>query len=134
MTEPMFIDYDSVEREAADGYMTAWHSRPSTTGAEQLVVIEVSFEAGSGHDFHRHPAQEEVIYVIDGVVEQWLDTKKRTLTAGDSAFIPAGVVHATFNMASGPSKFIAILSPCIGDAGYELEPMHSNLPWKNLRP
>ena len=32
---------------------------------------------GKCHDFHRHPGQEEVIYVLEGTIEQWLEQEKR---------------------------------------------------------
>jgi Cupin domain len=38
-----------------------------------------------------------VILVVTGEVEQWVDRDKRILRPGDCAFIPAGVVHASFN-------------------------------------
>ena len=62
-----------------EGFELGWHSRPATTAARELVVIEVKLEPGGGHDFHRHPNQEEVIYVIDGEIEQWVDRRSRTL-------------------------------------------------------
>src|SRR4051812_32417114 len=76
----------------------AWLSRPRTTGAKSLVVIEARLNEGGGHSFHKHPEQEELIYVIEGRVEQWLDHERRIMQAGDSVFVPAGTVHATFNI------------------------------------
>ena len=89
-----FIPAAEADREQLDWGALAWLSRPATTGAKDLVVIEVSLSPGGGHNFHKHPEQEEVIYVIEGTVEQWLRDEKRTLSSGDSVFIPADVVHA----------------------------------------
>ena len=61
-------------------------------------MIDVTLSPGKGHDFHKHPDQEEVILCVAGSVEQWVDREKRILGPGDSAFIPAGVVHASFNV------------------------------------
>lgn len=110
-----------------------WHSSPSVTQAHQLVVLEVGLQPGGGHNFHKHPNQEEVIYVIEGEVEQWVDQEKETLRAGDSCFIPADMVHASFNVSDQPAKLLAILSPCMGEAGYELEEVYESEPWKSLR-
>ena len=133
MSQGRFFARDEVERDAMVGFELGWHSRPATTAAEQLVVIEVKLEPGGGHDFHRHPNQEEVIYVLDGEIEQWVDRRRRTLRAGDSAFIPAAMVHASFNVSRAPARLLAILAPSIGEEGYELEEVHEQSPWSELR-
>jgi quercetin dioxygenase-like cupin family protein len=108
-------------------------SNPPNTGARQLTVIDVTLAPGKGHDFHKHPDQEEVIYVVAGKVEQWIDRDKRVLGPGDSAFIPAGVVHASFNMGDGNASIVAILGPCVGETGYEVVDVAGEAPWNTLR-
>ena len=58
--------------------------------------------------------------MVAGEVEQWVDREKRMLGPGDSAFIPADVVHASFNVGDDDAKIVAILGPCVGPIGYEL--------------
>jgi quercetin dioxygenase-like cupin family protein len=128
-----FISSNEAEREQLDWGSLAWVSSPGATNAKNLVVLEVKLDPGGGHDFHKHPNQEEVIYVLDGEVEQWIDRERRVLRAGDSAFIGADVVHASFNLRDGSSKLLAILGPCIGAAGYELVDMAAQEPWASLR-
>ena len=41
---------------------------------------------------------------LEGEVEQWLESEKRTLHPGDSIYIPAGVVHASFNSGDGKAR------------------------------
>ncbi len=108
-------------------------SDPEVTNAKQLVVLEVNLSPGNGHDFHKHPRQEEVIYVIEGEIEQWVGTEKRMLGPGECAFIPADVVHASFNVGNAPAKLMAILSPCFGKEGYELVEVYHQGPWNSLR-
>ncbi len=96
-------------------------------------MIDVTLDPGKGHNFHKHPDQEEVIVVVSGQVEQWLDREKRLLGPGDSVFIPAGVVHASFNAGSGEAKLAAILGPCVGDVGYVSVEMGDEAPWNTLR-
>jgi quercetin dioxygenase-like cupin family protein len=128
-----FITKTAVEREKLAWGSLGWFSRPATTGAKELVVIEVTLTPGHGHNFHKHPEQEEVIYVIEGVVEQWLEQNKQLLTPGDSIFIPKGVVHASFNTGSQPAKLLAILAPCVTEAGYVSVEVGDQAPWKSLR-
>ena len=116
-----------------DWGVMGWASRPATTAARDLVVIEVTLETGQGHAFHKHPDQEEVIYVIDGTIEQWIEQEKQLLSSGDSAFIGADVVHASFNDSGSPAQLLAILGPCIGEEGYALIDVFEEEPWRSLR-
>jgi quercetin dioxygenase-like cupin family protein len=128
-----FTPVAQADRERLNWGTLAWLSRPQTTGAEKLVVIEVNLSPGHGHNFHKHPEQEEVIYVIEGTIEQWLREEKRMLNPGDSVFIPADTVHASFNVSSNPAKLLAILGPCIGPEGYQLVDVSGEAPWNALR-
>ena len=48
---------------------------------------------------HKHLQTHEIFYVVDGEISVWMDDEadyhsKTTLTTGDFAYVPAGVVHA----------------------------------------
>ena len=79
-----------------------WLSQPDLTDTKQLTLVRVRMRPGAGHQFHYHPAREEIIYVLDGVAEQWVDREKRRLKAGEIAFIPKNVVHAIHNPSKKP--------------------------------
>ena len=128
-----FITAAAMERDHLEWGVLGWVSRPATTAARKLVVVDVTLEHGQGHDFHKHPDQEEVIYVIDGSIEQWIDQEKQVLSAGDSAFISSDVVHASFNKSGSPARLLAILGPCIGEEGYALVDVFEEEPWRSLR-
>ena len=128
-----FVIAREIEAKIDDSGSTSRLSDPTRTGARQLTVIDVNFEPGKGHNFHKHPDQEEVILVIAGSVEQWIDREKRILGPGDSAFIPAGIVHASFNPGDRPAKIVAILGPCRGPDGYEVIDVANEAPWNTLR-
>ncbi len=128
-----FVIAKEIEVKIDDVGASSRLSDPHNTGAQQLTVIDVNFAPGKGHGFHKHPDQEEVILVIAGKVEQWVDREKRILGPGDSAFIPADVVHASFNVADQPAKIVAILGPCVGPTGYEVVDVANDAPWKTLR-
>lgn len=109
-----------------------WVSHPASTGAKLTTVIEATIRPGQGHSFHRHPDQEEVVYIIAGTVEQWVDREKRLLGPGDAAFIPAGRVHASFNAGDTDVRMLAKFSPCVGE-GFESIEVSGEAPWKELR-
>jgi quercetin dioxygenase-like cupin family protein len=131
--EKKFLLASEIEKVHLDWGVQQWFSDPITTGAEELVVVAVEIIPGFGHDFHRHPNQEESIFVLEGEIEQWLETENKILKEGDSAFIPKGMVHASFNVSEEPVKVLAILGPCIGEEGYELVDVSGDEPWKSLR-
>jgi quercetin dioxygenase-like cupin family protein len=129
-----FISSREVDREEAGWGSLAWFSGPIVSNAKSLVVIEVTLNPPGAHSFHKHPNQEEVIYVIEGEIEQWVDGEKRILRPGDSAFIAADVVHASFNTSSRIARLLAILGPCIGPEGYELVDVANQEPWQSFKP
>jgi quercetin dioxygenase-like cupin family protein len=128
-----FILGPAVEREQLAWGELGWISRPASTGAEAITVIEVTLNAGQGHNFHKHPDQEEVIYVMAGQIEQWLERDNQLLKPGDSIFIPADVVHASFNTGREPAKLMVVLGPCVGAGGYEVVEVADQPPWNTLR-
>jgi len=128
-----FVLSSEVERVELDWGALGWLSRPATTGAHALTVIEVILTPGHGHNFHKHPDQEEMIVVVEGEVEQWIESEHRALAPGDAAFMGAGVVHASFNVAPAPAKLLAILGPCFGEGGYVSVEMGDEEPYRGLR-
>ena len=128
-----FISSREAKREELEWGSLGWFSSPDASGAKNLVVVEVTLNPSGGHNFHKHPNQEELIYVIDGEIEQWIGQQKRRLGPGDSAFIGADVVHASFNADDSNAKLLAILGPCVGSGGYELVDVADQEPWVSLR-
>lgn len=128
-----FVSAREVQRQQLDWGTLAWFSGPASSGSKNLVVVEVTLFPGCGHDFHKHPRQDESIYVIEGQIEQWIDHDRRVLGPGDSAFIRSREVHASFNTGVQPAKLLAILGPCVGAEGYELLDMSTEAPWASLR-
>lgn len=131
-----FVCIDDIEWEQLDWGELGWVVRPSNVPkAENLCVLDVKLNPGQGHDFHRHPNQEEVIFVRSGRVEQWIQKERKQLEPGDTAFIPMGAVHATFVSADAaePVRLLVVLSPSHGLAGYEAVDMSTEEPWASLR-
>ena len=130
--EGKFIPEREIEMQGLDWGRLGWVSSPVHNGAAQLAIVVGDLNPGKGHGFHKHPGQEEVMVVVSGKVEQWIDKTKRVLGAGDSAFIPPGVVHASFNAGDTDARVMAIFGPCVGD-GFEMVDMAGESPWNSLR-
>jgi quercetin dioxygenase-like cupin family protein len=128
-----FIKLEDVRREQFDWGVIGWRLIPSN-GAQHLVVMDVELQPGGGHDFHRHPGQEEMIIVKQGEITQFIETESTTMGPGDSAFIPEGVVHASFNDGDETAYLQVVISPSLGgETGYGLEEVHEREPWASLR-
>jgi len=123
MSKGKFSTQQTLEKNTLDWGILGRVSDPQATAAKDLCVLDVVLFPGKGHSFHKHPRQEEVLYILEGKVEQWIGEEKKILHPGDSAFVPADVVHASFNIGEGNAKILAILGPCIGEEGYEVVEM-----------
>lgn len=128
-----FVTGSEMEVEELPWGPHEWLCRPGLTAAEDLLLVRVRMPSGTGHAFHRHPAMEEIIYVVSGEAEQWVDRERRRLGPGDIAHIPRDVVHGTYNAGSETLVFLAILSPAKFE-GPALVDVAGEEPWRSLRP
>ena len=78
----------------------------SAQGREAVQVV-AEFAPGAAAGKHTHPG-EELGYILEGtLVLEVVGQKPLTLKAGDSFFVPAGVVHDGKNVGKGPAKVLA---------------------------
>ena len=128
-----FVKKSDVEDEQFDWGVIGWRCVPAT-GAKQMVVMDVTLEPGEGHDFHRHPGQEEMIIVKRGQITQYLERESTALGPEDSVFIEADVVHASFNEGEETAHLQVIIAPSLGEgSGYGLVDVSSEQPWASVR-
>lgn len=128
-----FVKNANIEHEQFDWGDVGWRCSPAT-GARQIVVMDVTLEPGGGHDFHRHPGQEEMIIVRQGQITQYLERESTTLGVDDSVFIEADVVHASFNESDQPALLQVVIAPSLGEgSGYGLVDVSGEEPWASLR-
>ncbi len=128
-----FVKRSDVRDEEFDWGMVGWRCVPAT-GARSIVVMDVTLEPGKGHDFHRHPGQEEMIIVKRGRITQYLERDSTTLEPDDSVFIDADLVHASFNDGEETAHLQVIIAPSLGeDTGYGLVDVSHEEPWASLR-
>jgi quercetin dioxygenase-like cupin family protein len=128
-----FVKQGDVEQDEFDWGTIGWRCRPANTGSKHLVVMDVTLEPGEGHDFHRHPGQEEMIIVKAGRVTQYLERESTQLGVGDSVYIDEDVVHASFNDGDATAHLQVVIGPSLGDEGYGLVDVSSEEPWASLR-
>src|SRR3954447_18696018 len=61
----------------------------AVNGATQLCIFEQRIAPGNGAPTHSHPV-EEVLTVLSGEAEMWLDDLRAIVSAGQSLIVPAG--------------------------------------------
>ena len=110
-----------------------WLCKPGLVDAKLLQLVRVRMPAGKCHAFHRHPEFEELLYVVEGQVEQWVGREKRILRAGELAHVPMNEVHGSYNVFPSPVTFLAVLSPATCK-GPPLVDVSSEEPWRSLAP
>ena len=127
-----FVTSDELSVEMLPSGPHEWLSHPDLTDPDQIMLVRVRMPAGRAHKFHRHPAMEEVIYVISGRAEQWVDQKSRILGPGEIAHIPPNVVHGTYNTGDETLVFLAILSPAKFEGPWLVD-VSEDEPWRSIR-
>jgi quercetin dioxygenase-like cupin family protein len=128
-----FVKQSGMVTDHVDWGSIGWRTRPENTGCKTFVVMDVALEPGFGHDFHKHPQQDELITVLAGRIEQWIEQEKTILEAGDSVYLDQDVVHASFNVGDETARLLVVLAPSVGDEGYQLVDVASEEPWSSLR-
>ena len=131
MSRQFFLNKETQWIESVDQGTNTWinYPNPVTPG---LFAAKAEIKCGKGHDFHCHPGREELIFVLQGTIEQWIGESCKILSPGDAVVIPADLAHASFNVGEDSAVIFVVLTPTELDAplGEDL----SNLePWNKLR-
>ena len=126
-----FVNSENVQHGEMPWCHVEWMSNPEIVGAREILLVRATFQPNQAHKFHTHPAREEVIYVLEGVAEQWVGQEKRLLRAGEMAHIPKDTAHATLNPGTIPLKFLAILSPVDAPGEFAVD-VYEEEPWRTL--
>ena len=93
-----FITQGDIVRDQFDWGEAGWVSRPEFTGSRGDVRHgRHARSPARGHPFHRHPDQEEIIWVREGRIEQWLEDAKHELGPGEAVYIEKDIVHGVLH-------------------------------------
>jgi len=101
----------------------------AANGASQLCIFEQWVQPQVGAPTHRHSV-EEVLTVIAGSAEMWIDEDRMTLIAGQSLLVPAERNHGFRNAGTETLHIHAVLASPIFEATFEnsAEPVRRWLP------
>ncbi len=128
-----FVSFNEAEVESVPpGKTHFWQCKPGMVADTNFLFVRCHLEPGAAHKFHHHPKMEEILFILSGTAEQWVEQEKKIMKAGDCFYVPAGVVHATYNAGQEPLHFLAILSPAKSEGPVTVE-VADQEPWRSLR-
>jgi quercetin dioxygenase-like cupin family protein len=78
---------------------------------EQLWDEIACYEPGQATVMHKHPLEEEIIYVIEGVANMNIEGEEVQFGAGSLAKFPANVMHDVRNLQNERLVIMFIKSP-----------------------
>jgi mannose-6-phosphate isomerase-like protein (cupin superfamily) len=112
------IDLNQQPREEwRSGVLTRMRTS-SASGATQLCIFEQWCEIGHGAPTHLH-AVEEVLHVLDGRADVWIDEERATLTTGQLVIVPAGRKHGFSNTGATVLHIQSTLAAPVFEAAYD---------------
>ncbi|SIT59993.1 Cupin [Mesorhizobium prunaredense] len=111
---------DQPQEEWRAGVQTRMHVS-ARNGATQLCIFEQWVEPAVGAPTHWHPV-EEVLTVVAGKAEMWIDEERVVLIPGQSLVVPAHSKHGFRNVGSEMLHIHAVLASPIFEATFDGSP------------
>ena len=112
------IDHERQSREEWRPGVVTRMQVSAVTGSVQLCVFQQWCDPGKGAPTHLH-AVEEILTVLDGQAEFWLEDERTNLTTGQSVLVPAGRKHGFCNTGTGTLHVQATLAAPIFEASFD---------------
>jgi quercetin dioxygenase-like cupin family protein len=84
------------------------------TGEESggsMFAMDCLVGAGGGPPPHRHLAEDELFTVTEGTVVLTAGDETRSVSTGESVFVPRGTPHSYRNEDTTPARMLAVYTP-----------------------
>jgi quercetin dioxygenase-like cupin family protein len=91
----------------------------AASGAESLCMFEQWSEPGQGAPTHTHFGVEEVILVVEGSAEVWIDGETFVLERGGTALVPPHALHGFRNAGTETLHTLTALPDAAPPVRYE---------------
>jgi quercetin dioxygenase-like cupin family protein len=112
------VDLNTAPREEwRKGVLTRMRVS-AQNGGTQLCLFEQWCEPGHGAPTHLH-AVEEVLHVLAGEADVWVEETRARLTAGQLMIVPAGVKHGFANFGTSELHIQSTLAAPVFEAAYD---------------
>ncbi len=87
-----------------------YKARSEQTGGA-LTAWESTAAPGDGPPLHLHVNEDELMYVLEGLLRFRLDETDHPAPAGSFVFIPRGVPHTWQNAGDGQARILFVFTP-----------------------
>ena len=84
------------------------------TGEESggsMFALDCLVGAGGGPPPHRHLAEDELFYIVEGEISFTANAETRAVRAGESVFVARGTAHSYRNVGGAPARMVAVYTP-----------------------
>ncbi len=106
------ISRDAIAAIELPGRQLQWLVTPETVGAEKLSIAIMTCPAFSVvRPMHAHRDTEEVILILEGEGEAWVEGDRTFFKRGDAVLFPANSRHQVRNTGSDVLMTASIFSP-----------------------
>ena len=112
------IDHERQSREEWRAGVITRMRVSAVTGAMQLCIFEQWCDPGCGAPTHLH-AVEEVLTVLEGQAEIWIENEREAVSAGQSVIVPAGRHHGFRNTGAATLHVQSTIAAPIFEASYQ---------------
>ncbi|MEM2841638.1 MAG: cupin domain-containing protein [Candidatus Bathyarchaeia archaeon] len=120
---PRKIHYSEVELKRLEGRDLRLAVTEGTIGAREMCVGIIWLKPGAvTKPCHAHLREEEVIYIVEGDGEVWVDGEKAPVRAGDFVLFPKNSKHMLRNSGNTTMQVLFIFSPPTDPSKYILYP------------
>ncbi|MBC7234297.1 MAG: cupin domain-containing protein [Chloroflexi bacterium] len=122
------ISPDAVPVRPMCGRTLQWLVTRDTLGANNLSMAVMRCEPGAVvRPLHAHRATEELVYILEGQGEVWVEGEVAAVQAGDAVLFPPDAKHMTRNTGDTTLVALAIFSPPTTPESYVL--YEEEQPW-----
>ena len=75
------------------------------------AIVEIVSEPNTGPPRHIHQEEDEMFYILSGVLECWVEGETLIKSAGQTAFVARGLDHTYRVVSDQPARFLTIHNP-----------------------
>jgi mannose-6-phosphate isomerase-like protein (cupin superfamily) len=110
-----------IRRQQLPGRELQWLVTPETIGAEKISMAVMDCPPGSTvRPLHSHKDIEEILFILEGQGEAWVDGEVAAFRQGDAVLFPANSKHMVRNTGNTSLRTCYIFSPPTTPDSYSL--------------
>ncbi|GAB4526933.1 MAG: hypothetical protein Kow0063_01700 [Anaerolineae bacterium] len=106
------VSLSDIPAQQLPGRQLQWLVTPETIGAEKISMAVMDCPPGSTvRPLHSHRDIEEILFILEGEGEAWVDGEVASFKQGDAVLLPANSRHMVRNTGTTSLRTCSIFSP-----------------------